>query len=133
MKVLSVEQLIELHVLVIRQTGGSEGLRDLGRLESAIATQTQTAFGKELYVTLFEKAAVFIRNIIGDHPFMDGNKRTAMLAGLTFLSINGMIYGAQSGELEDFAVKVAVDRLSVEEITAWLEEHCTEDFDRKGT
>ncbi len=123
MTTLTLEQLLELHELVIAETGGSHGLRDLGRLEAALATQTQAVFGEELYGALPEKAAALIRGIIGDHPFVDGNKRTAMLVGLTFLSVNGLKFLLPKGELEDFAVKIATDHLSVAAITAWLEAH----------
>src|ERR1700678_4041260 len=107
MIILTLDQLMELHVLVIEATGGSSGLRDLGRLEAAIATQTQNVFGEELYPGVIDKAAAIIRGIIADHPFVDGNKRTAMLAGLTFLAINKISLSIPEGELEDFAVKIA--------------------------
>lgn len=123
MNILTLEQLIELHVLVIAETGGGDGLRDLGRLESVIATQSQEVFGEELYSTKFEKSAALIRGIVGDHPFVDGNKRTAMLAGLTFLRINGVNFKAEKGELEDFAVQVATEHLDILVIAAWLEAH----------
>jgi len=125
MKTLSLEQLIELHVLVVRATGGSDGLRDLGRLESALATQTQAVFGEELYVDIYGKAAALIRGIIQDHPFVDGNKRTGMLTGLTFLELNGSKLTIQRGELEDFAVQVATEQLDVPLIAAWLHAHTT--------
>ncbi len=125
MNSLSVERLLEIHALVIHDTGGSAGLRDLGRLESAIAAQTQVIFGEEIYPDLFHKAAALIRGIIGDHPFVDGNKRTAMLSGLTFLSINGYKFSGAKGSLEDFAVKVATDRLKIEDIANWLKSNTT--------
>jgi len=121
MKTISLEQLLQIHALVIRETGGSAGLRDLGRLESALATQTQHVFDQELYKGELEKAAALIRAIIADHPFVDGNKRSAMLVGLTFLRINEVSLAIPEGELEDFAVKVAVDKLDVSGIVAWLE------------
>ncbi len=120
---LTLEQLLEIHAVVIDSTGGSNGLRDLGRLESVIAVQTQSVFGEYLYPSLHEKAAAIIRGIIADHPFVDGNKRTGMLAGLTFLSINGYEFKSNKGELEDFAVKVAVKKLDVAEIALWLKSH----------
>jgi death-on-curing protein len=120
MTLLTLEQLLEIHVLVVEETGGSVGLRDLGRLESAIATQTQNVFDEELYRSTSEKAAAMVRSIIADHPFVDGNKRTAMLAGLTLLRINKTSFHAQQGEIEDFAVLVAVEKLDVPTITQWL-------------
>ena len=120
---LTLEHLLQLHTLIIETTGGSAGLRDLGRLEAAIATQTQHVFGEELYPSASEKAAALMRSIVADHPFVDGNKRTAVLATLTFLELNGSYFQARSGELEDFAVEVAVARLDVPAIAAWLKAH----------
>jgi death-on-curing protein len=122
MKFLTIEQLLELHVLAI-QMGGSTGLRDLGRLESALASLRQEVFGEELYPTIFEKAAVLLRGVIADHPFVDGNKRTAMLASLTLLKINGYRFTIKEGELEDFAVQVAVEHVDIPVIAAWLKAH----------
>lgn len=123
MKYIKLEALLALHVMAIGQYGGSEGIRDLGRLEAALATQTQEVFDEELYVGVFAKAAAMIRGIIGDHPFQDGNKRTAMLTGITFMELNGYSFIAQKGELEDFAVSIAVDHLDVPAIARWLESH----------
>lgn len=125
MKLLTLEQLLQLHALLIEKTGGTSRLRDLGRLESAIATQTQNVFGEELYPDLPSKAAALIRAIIADDPFSDGNKRTAMLSGLTFLKINGMMPKLNSGEIEDYAVKIAVEKLDVLTINRWLRQKIT--------
>jgi death-on-curing protein len=123
MNILSLEQLLEIHALVVETTGGGMGLRDLGRLEAAIATQTQNVFGDELYPGLIDKAAAIIRGIIADHPFADGNKRTAMLVGLTLLEINDIRFTAELSELENFAVKIATDKLDVTSIALWLRQH----------
>lgn len=117
---ISLEQVLQMHVLVVRTTGGSEGLRDLGRLESAIASQKQEVFGEELYRSVFDKAAALCRGIIADHPFVDGNKRTAMLTAMTFLELNGYQLVVCEGEVEEFAVNVAVDHLDIKTISAWL-------------
>lgn len=122
MKILTLEQLLELHALVVKETGGSNGLRDLGRLESAIASQTQNVFGEDLYPTIFEKSAALIRGIIADHAFVDGNKRTAMLAGITLMEINSILFKASHGDIEDFAVKIAVEKLDIKIISEWLSE-----------
>ena len=123
MNSLTLDQILQLHALVLLKDGGSDGVRDIGRLEAAVASQYQAVFDEELYKTIHEKAAAMIRGIIGDHPFSDGNKRTAMLAGLTLLELNGLVFEAVAGELEDFAVQVAVEHLGVEEIAKWLGEH----------
>lgn len=123
MQFLTLEYILQMHALVLLRDGGADGVSDIGRLEAVVATQHQVVFGEELYKTVHEKAAAIIRSIIGDHPFSDGNKRTAMLSGLTFLELNGYEFTAEQGELEDFAVDVAVKHYGVEEIAAWLESH----------
>lgn len=125
MNSLTLEHILALHVLAIQQFGGSDGIRDLGRIEAAIATQRQEVFGEELYVDMFTKAAALARGIIGDHPFQDGNKRTAMLVATTFLEINGHTLIAKKGELEDFAVSIATDHLDIATIASWFEKHST--------
>ncbi|MDZ7786256.1 MAG: type II toxin-antitoxin system death-on-curing family toxin [Candidatus Saccharibacteria bacterium] len=123
MKFLTLEQILAIYELLLEETGGGSGVRDQGRLESVVATQTQAVFGAEIYESPHDKAAALIRGIIADHPFVDGNKRTGMLSGLTFLEINGEDTKVNEGDLEDFAVKVATDKLSVEEIAEWLKAH----------
>ena len=120
---LTLEQILQLHALVLVKDGGAGGVRDIGRLEAVVSAQHQVVFGEELYATVFTKAAALMRGIIGDHPFTDGNKRTAMLAGLTLLEVNGYNFTAQRGELEDFAVRIATDHLDIDAIADWLKRH----------
>ena len=120
---LTLEQILQLHALVLIRDGASDGVRDIGRLESVVSAQHQVVFGEELYATVFTKAAALMRGIIGDHPFVDGNKRTAMLAGLTLLEVKGYNFTAQRGELENFAVRVATDQLDIDAIANWLKCH----------
>ncbi len=124
MKFLSVKDLELIHIQIIDASGGSQGTRDRGRLESAIASMQQEVFGEALYPTIFEKAAVLTRGIIADHPFVDGNKRTGVMAAVIFLNLNGYDTAAITDqELEDFAVSIAVDHLDVPVIAAWLKAH----------
>jgi death-on-curing protein len=120
MTVLTLEQLLELHALVIEASGGSARLRDLGRLEAAIAAQTQNVFGEELYPSILDKAAALLRGIIADHAFVDGDIRTSMLAALTLLELNDLHFQANHGEIENFAVRVATEHVDVPAIAAWL-------------
>ncbi len=123
MRYLTLEHILQMHALVLLSDSGADGVRDVGRLEAVVATQHQEVFGEELYPSAHQKAAAIIRGIIGDHPFADGNKRTAMLSGLTFLELNGSQFVAHPGELEDFAVDVAVCHYDVDAIATWLECH----------
>jgi len=121
MKYLSAEEILRLHYKVIEDFGGSHGVRDEGRIKSVIQAPQQEVFGQQQYPSVFEKATVYMRNIIGDHPFADGNKRTGTVVAGVFLLRNGHEMTASNKELEDFAVKVAADHLEITEITTWLE------------
>ena len=111
--------------MVIEEYRGSHGIRDEGRVKSVVEAPRQEAFGKEQYPDVYQKAAVYMRNIIGDHPFTDGNKRTGVTVGGIFLLRNDIHLTASTQELEDFAVQVAVEHLSVQEIAHWLKNHTT--------
>lgn len=120
---LDVEEVLRLHYELIEDFGGSHGVRGEHRLQSAVEAPKQNVFGQEQYPTIFEKAAVYMRAIIADHPFIDGNKRTAVTVAGIFLMRNRTHLTASQKALEDFAVKIAVDHLSVKQITAWLKSH----------
>jgi death-on-curing protein len=120
---LDFEELLLLHFKVIEDFGGSHGVRDEGRVASVVAAPGQEVFGKVLFPTIHDKAAVYVRSIIADHPFIDGNKRTAVTAAGIFLGRHGYQLTATPKELENFAVKIAVKHLEIPEIAAWLENH----------
>jgi death-on-curing protein len=120
---LSLEEILRLHFQVVEDYGGSHGVRDEGRIQSVVEAPQQAVFGVEQYETIHEKAAVYLRNIIGDHPFADGNKRTGVTVAGIFLQRNGMKLTATTKELEDFAVQVAVEHLDVVAISKWLQAH----------
>ncbi len=120
---LSVEEILRLHFQIIEDFGGSHGVRDEGRLKSVTDAPRQEVFGQEQYSTVHEKAAVYLRNIIGDHPFSDGNKRTALTVCGIFLSRNGKSLIADPVDLENYTVRVATDHLNVLDIAHWLERH----------
>jgi death-on-curing protein len=121
---ITEDEILLTHFKLIERYGGSHGVRDLERIRSVVQAVQQEVFGVEQYPTLFEKAAVYIRNIITEHPFGDGNKRTGITVGIQFLLHNGIPFTAKKGELEDFAVQVATDHLDVPAIAAWLKAHC---------
>lgn len=122
-KYLTLEEILFLHFKVIEDFGGSHGIRDEGRLESVVNAPAQEVYGAALYGSIHEKAAVYLRNIIGDHPFADGNKRAAVTVMGVFLGRNKVILYASNKDLEDFAVQVAVEHLDVTIIAAWLKDH----------
>ncbi len=125
MKYFTVDEIELIHMQIVDASGGAHGTRDRGRLESAVAAQTQSIFGEELYKTSYEKSAAVAKGIIADHPFFDGNKRTGIMLALILLERNGIATTMSDKELEEFAVQVAVDHLDVAAIAAWLEAHST--------
>ena len=123
MPYLSFEDILQIHSFIIDETGGSHGLRDCGALLATVALPAPVAFGQEFYPTIFLKAAVYIRNIISAHPFIDGNKRTAMTVAAVFLEDHGYVSVAKEGEIEAFALSIVEEKLDTEAIAFWLKQH----------
>ncbi|HSW77903.1 MAG TPA: type II toxin-antitoxin system death-on-curing family toxin [Candidatus Chromulinivoraceae bacterium] len=120
---LTLEEILQLHFRVVEDFGGSHGVRDEKRLMSVVAAPQQEVFGQEQYPSLHTKAAVYLRNVIGDHPFSDGNKRTALTICGVFLARNGKPIVADPKKLEEFTVQIAVEHLDIETIAKWLKSH----------
>ncbi len=123
---LTAEDILYLHFKLIEDYGGSHGIRDENRLKSAVEAPKQEAFGIQQYPDIFDKAAVYARNIIADHLFVDGNQRSGMTCASVFILKNGYELAAEAQELEDFAVKIAVDRLDVKAISKWFKKNSRE-------
>lgn len=126
MRLLTEEEVLYLHHRLIEETGGSHGVRDLNLLLSAIQTPISGFGDEEFYPSLFEKAAVLMRSIVQNHPFVDGNKRTGISAAIMTVSLNNYILTASQQEFEDYAVFVATDHPSIEAIAAWFQEKSRE-------
>ncbi|MFW6184841.1 MAG: type II toxin-antitoxin system death-on-curing family toxin [Chloroflexota bacterium] len=117
---LSVQQVLFIHARVIAETGGEEGIRDLGLLQSAVARPQATFEAAELYPTLFAKAAALMESLARNHPFVDGNKRTAITAAALFLQRNGRRLETTNQELERFALLVADGQMALEAVEVWF-------------
>jgi death-on-curing protein len=122
-KYISLEEILRLHYQVIEDFGGSHGIHNEGRLSSIVKAPAQIVFGEEQYPTIFDKGAVYLRNIVGDHPFTDGNKRTAITVSAIFLMRNGYNLTVSANELEDFTINVATQKLTIDQISSWLEDN----------
>lgn len=123
MKKLSAEQVLAVHKMMIEKTGGSGGIRDAGLLESALNSPFQTFGGRDVYPSLFHKAAALCRGIISNHPFVDGNKRTGVHAMLIFLEINGAHLEYTQKDLIELGLGAAEGKLDNGDILGWLSEH----------
>lgn len=120
---LTEEQIFKIHSQMIAKTGGSDGVRDKGLLDSALNTPFQTFGGTELYPDIMLKAAVLCRSIVCNHPFIDGNKRTGVQAMLVFLEINHILIEYTQADLIEFGLSVASGKYGIDEIFQWLTKH----------
>jgi death-on-curing protein len=119
---LSVSAVQAIHTEVLKAHGGSPGIRDRALLESAIAAPQATMMGQQLISDPIEIAAAYLFYICGNHPFVDGNKRTALAACLTFLAENNLLHDEKLPleEWEKLVLDVAASRIHRTETTARL-------------
>lgn len=116
----TVEQALFIHYRLIEETGGSHGVRDISLLQSAIARPMATFGQTDLYPDIFTKTAALMHSLIKNHPFIDGNKRTAITTASIFLIRNGYKISASNKELERFTLKVASTDTEIKEIAKWF-------------
>ena len=113
---------IKIHEILINEYGGSHGMRDLNSLKSALARPFASFDQKELYPSIFSKAAALIESLISNHPFLDGNKRVGYFFLRFFLLSHNYDIQATQQEKYDFVISIATGNLSYEEIRAWITE-----------
>ena len=117
---ITIKNILRLHELSIITYGGSQRIRDQGLMESAIARPYQTFDGEDLYPTVFEKAAALTESIIINHPFIDGNKRTGLLAMLVILEIGNFKISASNDDTYSFTIQISTGEIKFKEIVIWL-------------
>lgn len=120
---LTLDDVLERHVVQIARYGGSAGVRDRGMLESALAQPEATFGGQFLHADLYEMAAAYLFHMVMNHPFIDGNKRTGTEADLLFLDINGLEDTASDEELVELTLSVALGQCGKKEIAQFFREH----------
>lgn len=121
---LTPEQVLFIHSRLIKLTGGEHGVRDLSMLLSALGRPYASFDDKDLYPDLFSKAAALMDSLIRNHPFMDGNKRSAITATGIFLAINGYTLVVEDEEMVRFTLACAQSQAALDEIMEWLKRHC---------
>jgi len=120
---LTLDEVLALHEDQIQRYGGSAGLRDSRLLSSALGAVSATFVGRFLHQSVFEMAAAHLFHLAQNHPFVDGNKRTALASALTFLWMNDVEIEADDGALGDLVLGVAEGRTSKAEIAVFLQNH----------
>ncbi|MEA4908971.1 MAG: type II toxin-antitoxin system death-on-curing family toxin [Anaerolineaceae bacterium] len=121
---LTPGQVLFLHSRLIAETGGSQGLRDLDMLLSALGRPQATFAKKELYASLFSKAAALMDSLVRNYPFADGNKRTAITSTALFLKANGYRLVVANEAMVRFTLACAQAQLSLDEIAGWFQRFC---------
>ena len=117
---LTVDIVKEIHGMVLAEFGGSGGIRDEGLLHSAVAAPQATYGGESPFSDLPEVAAAYLFYICRNHPFIDGNKRTALVVSRTFLLLNGFNINASQEEKYLTFLKLAEGKIDEEELTKWF-------------
>lgn len=120
---LTPEQVLFLHSRLVEETGGLHGVRDLPMLLSALGRPQATFSGRELYPDIYSKAGALLDSLIRNHPFLDGNKRTAIAAAAIFLRLNGFSLEVNHGEMVQFTLACAQAQVGLEDIGLWLREN----------
>lgn len=116
------EAVKAIHAEVLAAHGGSTGLRDAALLESAVAAPQASMLGEPIFRDPIEIAAAYLFYLCRNHPFVDGNKRTALATCLVFLSENELLPDEKLDLLawEELILKVAASQIDREQTTAWL-------------
>ncbi|MBI3577336.1 type II toxin-antitoxin system death-on-curing family toxin [Candidatus Gottesmanbacteria bacterium] len=119
-----IEEVYKIHEAIIKRAGTKAAVRDFTLLHSAIERPKATFGGRSLYPTLFAMAAALLQSLCMNHPFTDGNKRTAWASTKRFFWINGYHLLAKPHDAADFMVRVDNEKPDLKEIASWLKRHC---------
>lgn len=122
-KFLTIEEILRVHSWQIEHFGGSDGIRDAGLLESAIAMPSAGFGGKYLHEDIFSMAAAYLFHIAQNHPFIDGNKRTGAASALVFLELNGIEMTATDDDLYDLVIEVTLGEADKAAIADFFRAH----------
>lgn len=117
---LSVQEIIVINTEAVRRFGGTYGIRDAGALEAAVG-RPQTGYYKDIV----EEAAALFESLSQNHPFIDGNKRTAITATAVFLMTNGYKLSFDESEMYTWLMHLyETGKVTKTAMEAWLRQHC---------
>ena len=122
MTFLTLDDVLIIHSDQISRYGGSGGIRDIGLLDSALSVVHAQFEGQFTHESIYQMAAAYLYHIAQNHPFVDGNKRTAVAAALIFLDLNGVEVRVDEQALADFVLDVARGLVEKKEIAGFLRE-----------
>ncbi|MCX7780625.1 MAG: type II toxin-antitoxin system death-on-curing family toxin [Negativicutes bacterium] len=120
MRYLTLEEIIYIYTEIIQRTGGQPGISDESVLESVLNKPLVAFEGEELYPDLFTKVAVFMYSLINSRPFVDGNKRTALICAMFLLRSNGYQVIAPKDSLVELVQGIENGQNKVDQLVTWL-------------
>ena len=120
---LTLDEVLAIHADQLRAYGGRRGLRDLGLVQSAVGMPETTFDGEFLHGTIPEMAAAYLFHLARNHPFEDGNKRTALMCALVFLGLDGFRLEAPAEALYGLVDGVAAGSVDKAEVAVFLRQH----------
>lgn len=120
---LGLDDLLEIHHDQIKKYGGSEGVREMELLQSAISMPQAGAGDEYFHKDVFEMAAAYLFHIVKNHPFVDGNKRTGAMSAIVFLKLNGYALKASGKAYENLVMDVVADIMGKEKIAEFFKKH----------
>jgi death-on-curing protein len=120
---IGVLEALVLHDMQLVTFGGAAGVRDVGLLESALARPRNLLLYGKKRPSLARLAAAYAFGIMKNHPFVDGNKRTALVVAFAFLDVNGIEINASEEDAYRVFMDLASSRVSEEELGAWITEN----------
>ena len=123
MMLLTVAEIISIHSKLILQSGGLDGIRDIGLLESAVASANNSFYDVEQYPSLEEKAARLAFAIVSNHAFIDGNKRIGILVMLMTLKLNNIKIFYSQQDLVNLGLNIADGIYKYDDIYKWVKSH----------
>ena len=121
---LTIDEVLELHKMLIAQTGGSYVIRDMGILEGVLASSESEFDGVKFYPSILEKIAKITSAMIQNHPFVDGNKRIGMMLLLVLLEFNNIKIEFSNNEIETLGLSLAEGKYKYEGLLQILQEKC---------
>ena len=119
----SNQLVLKMHSLLIEMSGGLDGVRDMGLLDSVLQSAFVTFDGVELFPSTVEKAVRIGYGLVSNHAFLDGNKRIGVLFLLVYLEVNGVFISATDSEIIELGLGLAEGKIKYDELLDWVNAH----------
>ncbi len=123
MIVLNQKQVLSLHWVLLKLTGGNASVNDISLLDMSLNSAFQSFCGEDFFKTPQEKGAKLGHSLVSNHAFVDGNKRIGILVMLSFLQINGVKLAYTKKEIINLGLKAAQNKICYKQMLNWVKQH----------